>query len=181
VAIDLFFVISGYLITTILLKEHMQTRRVSLTSFYRRQALRLLPTLAILCLAFLLYAAGRSFYRSLLLRQLDARIRFRVAAIPRQNMVAGQRGAILYALAGAFAGYHILQPPRDCGATLRGSHRHRCRLWRVVLALHVATANRLYNGTDTRADALLIGAALSIALATRGFVGSQLTPTDACR
>lgn len=43
--------------------------------------------------------------------------------------------------------------------------------WRVVLALNGATADRLYNGTDTHADALLIGAVLSFALAIPSFAG----------
>src|SRR5580700_11243732 len=42
VGVDLFFVLSGYLITTILFKEYTQTGRISLISFYRRRALRLL-------------------------------------------------------------------------------------------------------------------------------------------
>jgi peptidoglycan/LPS O-acetylase OafA/YrhL len=43
--VDLFFVLSGFLITTLLLEEHAKNGRVSLASFYRRRALRLLPAL----------------------------------------------------------------------------------------------------------------------------------------
>ena len=38
-----FFVISGFLITKLLLREHMRTSRVNLGAFYRRRAVRILP------------------------------------------------------------------------------------------------------------------------------------------
>ena len=47
VGVDVFFVISGYLITGLLLREMEQTGRVSLMGFYARRAKRLLPTLAV--------------------------------------------------------------------------------------------------------------------------------------
>jgi peptidoglycan/LPS O-acetylase OafA/YrhL len=43
--VDLFFVLSGFLITTLLLEERARTGSVSLLGFYRRRALRLLPAL----------------------------------------------------------------------------------------------------------------------------------------
>jgi hypothetical protein len=41
--VDIFFVISGYLITTMLMTELAQTGRISITDFYERRARRLLP------------------------------------------------------------------------------------------------------------------------------------------
>ncbi|HEY0214481.1 MAG TPA: acyltransferase [Paenirhodobacter sp.] len=41
--VDLFFVISGFLITTLLLRERDRTGHISLTGFYKRRALRILP------------------------------------------------------------------------------------------------------------------------------------------
>ena len=43
--VDLFFVLSGFLITTLLLEEWDKTGGVSLPGFYRRRAYRLLPAL----------------------------------------------------------------------------------------------------------------------------------------
>jgi peptidoglycan/LPS O-acetylase OafA/YrhL len=41
--VRVFFVISGYLITTLLLNEHERTGRISLKAFYVRCAYRILP------------------------------------------------------------------------------------------------------------------------------------------
>ena len=41
--VKIFFVISGYLITTILLREHERTNTISLRDFYIRRAYRILP------------------------------------------------------------------------------------------------------------------------------------------
>jgi peptidoglycan/LPS O-acetylase OafA/YrhL len=43
VGVDLFFVVSGLIITTLLLRESERTGRVSLRAFYARRALRILP------------------------------------------------------------------------------------------------------------------------------------------
>src|ERR1044072_3432187 len=43
--VDLFFVLSGFLITSLLLKEFDATQSISLTKFYARRVLRLAPAL----------------------------------------------------------------------------------------------------------------------------------------
>jgi peptidoglycan/LPS O-acetylase OafA/YrhL len=48
-AVDVFFVLSGFLITILLLQEHAGTGRISLRLFYRRRAARLLPALFTAC------------------------------------------------------------------------------------------------------------------------------------
>jgi peptidoglycan/LPS O-acetylase OafA/YrhL len=50
VGVTLFFVLSGYLITTILLRERSSTGRTGYLAFYGRRARRLLPALAVLLL-----------------------------------------------------------------------------------------------------------------------------------
>lgn len=49
--VDVFFVISGYLITRLLLKEQEQTGRVSLVDFYARRVRRLLPAAGVVLVA----------------------------------------------------------------------------------------------------------------------------------
>jgi len=49
--VDIFFVVSGFLITTLLLRERAATGRISLRAFWARRARRLLPALWLLLLA----------------------------------------------------------------------------------------------------------------------------------
>jgi peptidoglycan/LPS O-acetylase OafA/YrhL len=50
--VDVFFVLSGFLITTLLLREHGRTGHISLPRFYARRALRLLPALFVFLAAY---------------------------------------------------------------------------------------------------------------------------------
>ena len=54
--VDIFFVLSGFLITSLLVGEHSRTGRISLPQFYLRRALRLLPALTAFLLTLLLLA-----------------------------------------------------------------------------------------------------------------------------
>lgn len=47
IGVDMFFVISGFLITSLLLREHTATGGIRLLDFWRRRARRLLPALAV--------------------------------------------------------------------------------------------------------------------------------------
>jgi peptidoglycan/LPS O-acetylase OafA/YrhL len=51
VGVDVFFVISGFLITTLLLKELGKTGKISLPGFYARRAIRLLPVSTVVLVA----------------------------------------------------------------------------------------------------------------------------------
>jgi peptidoglycan/LPS O-acetylase OafA/YrhL len=50
IGVDLFFVVSGFLITSLLLREHAANGRIALSAFWRRRARRLLPALGVLLL-----------------------------------------------------------------------------------------------------------------------------------
>ena len=54
VGVDVFFVISGYLITSLLLREADKTGQISLSSFYARRARRILPAALLVTLATIL-------------------------------------------------------------------------------------------------------------------------------
>lgn len=65
VGVDIFFVISGFLITGLLLREHQRTGSISFVRFYRRRIKRILPaaTLVIMftvLVAHLLFASSRA-------------------------------------------------------------------------------------------------------------------------
>lgn len=57
IGVDIFFVVSGYLITGILLRELQQTGALDLVQFYGRRARRLLPALLVVSVATLVAAA----------------------------------------------------------------------------------------------------------------------------
>jgi peptidoglycan/LPS O-acetylase OafA/YrhL len=57
IGVDLFFVLSGFLITTLLLEERRETGTVSLKAFYVRRALRLLPALVAMLAAMVVLVA----------------------------------------------------------------------------------------------------------------------------
>jgi peptidoglycan/LPS O-acetylase OafA/YrhL len=175
IGVDVFFVISGCLITGILLNEHAQTGQISRLAFYRRRALSLLPALVVLCAVFLCFAVA-------------------VFHIPKQG---AQEVGIVLLYFGNWTRAFGSWLPQYLGHTwslaieeqfctvwpllilalvsFRPSARLVFRVvmalplavacWRTFLMLEGAAAERLYNGTDTRADALLIGAGLACALA----------------
>ena len=65
IGVDVFFVLSGYLITGLLLRELQQNARIDFMSFYSRRLKRLLPALALtlgitFCLAFVFLANEKS-------------------------------------------------------------------------------------------------------------------------
>src|SRR6478735_9056626 len=62
VGVDIFFVLSGFLITRILLSENDATGRIRLSSFYLRRFLRLYPALFTVCfvVAMLAVVTGRN-------------------------------------------------------------------------------------------------------------------------
>ncbi|MBO9705217.1 MAG: acyltransferase, partial [Arthrobacter sp.] len=57
IGVDVFFVISGFLITSLLLREIDRTGRISIRRFYERRALRILPAGTVVLVATVLYAA----------------------------------------------------------------------------------------------------------------------------
>ncbi len=55
--VDVFFVLSGFLITSLLLAEYSDTGTISFRNFYMRRALRLLPALFLVLSSVLFFSA----------------------------------------------------------------------------------------------------------------------------
>jgi peptidoglycan/LPS O-acetylase OafA/YrhL len=70
--VDIFFLLSGFLITTLLLHEGRETGRISIGHFYLRRALRLYPPLLLLLLLCAIGASafGQDFRRDILIAGL---------------------------------------------------------------------------------------------------------------
>jgi peptidoglycan/LPS O-acetylase OafA/YrhL len=188
--VDLFFVLSGYLITGLLLGEQARTGAIGLRAFYIRRARRLLPALLIVLAAVVVYAAagGGGFDQSTLRGDVASAL----AYVANWRFVASGQGY--------FAQFTVPSPLRHMWSlaieeqfyllwplallallrVTRRSRRSRGHVLAVVLGLVAGSAalmaalyhpghdpSRVYYGTDTRGFELLIGAALAIALAGR--------------
>jgi peptidoglycan/LPS O-acetylase OafA/YrhL len=193
--VDIFFVLSGFLITSLLLDELGRTGRIDLGGFWIRRALRLLPALVVMVL---LVGLGREFFSP------EAVAGLRDDAVAAFCWVANwmfvvdktdyfSRGAPPSPLQHAWSlgveeQYYIIWPlvlitmAVSLAARARGRRRW-ATLGGVRLAVFLlatlgtlasaaaaillasdAARDRVYFGTDTRAQALLVGAAASALL-----------------
>ena len=184
--VDVFFVLSGYLITTLLVREHAATGRIDLRAFWSRRARRLLPALLAVLTAVAGYAAWLAPSASL--------GRLRGDALATLGYVANWR--FIAAGDSYFDQFTAPSPLRHMWSLAIEEQWYA--VWPLVLvgllvklrvtaagafALTVLTATgsallavelwaaddpaRVYFGTDTRAQALLVGSALAFALAAR--------------
>ncbi|GIU85321.1 MAG: membrane protein [Acidimicrobiales bacterium] len=178
--VDLFFVLSGFLITTLLLAEHEQTGRVDLRDFWYRRARRLLPALVLVLFFVGVYAwvwaepnelenlradgLATLFYVSNWWFAYSGQSYFEQFANPSLFRHTWSLGIeeqfyivwpLLISLAGAVWGVRS----RRLGVALASGV--------VASALAMAAIvdpgdfNRAYYGTDTRAQALLLGALMA--------------------
>jgi peptidoglycan/LPS O-acetylase OafA/YrhL len=172
--VDVFFVISGFLITGTLLLEFERDRSIDLLAFYKRRALRLFPALVLLCLAFLLLGALTKLgWQSAL---LEVAIVAAYAGNWTRAFEQGIPGHLGHTWSLAIEEQYYLLWPLALVLLVPLASRRRNWLaavlalallvacWRALLYLQGAGINRLYNGTDTRADALLLGSALAFAV-----------------
>ncbi|WP_298267859.1 acyltransferase [Geobacter sp.] len=170
--VDIFFVVSGYLITSILLQELRTTSNINFRDFYLRRILRLFPAL---CFMLLLYGLLATFVAVNPARHyLDILIVFFYMANWARALDFGHPMEMghtwslsieeQFYLVWPFIMYRSVRklgPKGLFAVTLflaAGS-----TLERVVL-LPIASVDRLYNGFDTRMDTLLYGCILAIVL-----------------
>ncbi len=184
--VDLFFVLSGYLITTLLLAEHRDTGRVVLSAFWVRRARRLFPALLSLMPAVALYARFVALPGELPRLRADALATLGYVANWR-TIVAGQSYWDLFAAPSPLEHMWSLSIeeqfyvvwPLAVALLVRRAPSPRALGRRVlVLALGLgalsmasmvarfdpASTSRAYLGTDTRSAGILAGAALATLL-----------------
>ena len=201
--VDLFFVLSGFLITSLLLSEARQFGTVGLVGFWARRARRLLPALFIALL-------GVAAYCSLVAEPTELE-RIRGDALATLGYVANWRFVV-----GGFDYWELFSRPSPLahtwslaieeqfyvvwplvfacvlawGSRRDGTRADATRTARRIFIVSIVggcatavlaialwfgseDATRIYYGTDTRAPAILFGAALGAFVSWRGPVRSQ--------
>ena len=173
--VDLFFVLSGFLITNLLVEEWLRRGSISLKRFYLRRALRLLPAFIVLLLVFILHTLLISPPETIAARWHELAV---VACyVANWNQV---HGATLTLLGHTWSlsveeQFYLLWPALLC--LLLYLKMPRMHILILVIAAILASALlrlglhhqhrflgtpripiiRLYAGLDTRADSLLAG------------------------
>ena len=176
--VEIFFAISGYLITGLLLSEWHGSGRIDLKAFWIRRARRLLPALFVLL-------AGTLGYALVWLPAELARLRVDVLAalgyVTNWYLILGQQSYFadldrqspllhLWSLAveeqfyllwpiALAAGLLVAGPRLSFIFTIAGAIASA--VWMAVLYRPDADVSRVYFGTDTRLTGLLLGAALA--------------------
>lgn len=182
--VDLFFVLSGFLITSLLLAEHAATGTVELSAFWARRARRLFPALLLLLPFVALYAA--LFARWTELARLRRSALATLAYVANWVEIdASSSYWDLFAVPSPLEHtwslaieeqFYIVWPLLVIGLFSVSKRRARTLFAScVVLAIASAVAMvhfyeteggmRAYYGTDTRGAAILVGAALAALLA----------------
>lgn len=173
VFMDLFFVVSGFLITNLLISEQHRTGRTSFGGFYLRRGLRLLPALWVMLLAHVIYAwavgfdvvGGARVERDSIALAALYGINFRLDTVLSPvatglthlwSLGIEEQFYALWPLAVAF----VLPVRRRLGinVAILGSAAASIAVYRFARTSAGDDWMRLYTHTDTRADSLLIGA-----------------------
>ncbi|MEV6844627.1 acyltransferase [Actinoplanes sp. NPDC051411] len=200
--VDTFFVLSGFLITSLLLTERQTRGRIDLKRFWTRRARRLMPALLAVLLATVV--VGRFVLDGDALGLLRTDAYAALGYVANWRMIFRGTG---YVAATATASplqhtwslgieeqFYLLWPLLITAVTAVLAFR-RARAALVVsccagaglsqlLCAHFfrpESIGRAYYGTDTRAQALLIGAALAVALTPAGGVRAGRRPPPAGR
>jgi peptidoglycan/LPS O-acetylase OafA/YrhL len=192
--VDMFFVLSGFLITTLLLRERQDTGGIAVGAFWLRRARRLLPALALLIVIVVAYAMFLAAPQELRTIRSDA-----LASI---GYVANWR--FIFSGGSYFAQFQAPSPLRHVWslaieeqfyliwplivmAVLYVRNGSTRALAVVASAMLVGSAvlmtvmyqpgrdpSRVYYGTDTRAQSLLVGALLAMLLLRRPVVEGRV-------
>ena len=196
--VDVFFVLSGFLITTILVREHERLGRIRLWAFWGRRARRLLPALLLVVLVVAVWEWGTAATFELPQRRTD--LMWTLFYGSNWNLIASAQDYFAqyetismvrhtWSLA-IEEQFYVLWPPVIIGALWLTRGRTRALVGACLFGILTSVAlmailyspanpSRAYYGTEARVHQLLVGALLAIVLARRpsirrsGRVGSM--------
>ena len=169
--VDAFFVLSGFLITALMLRDQTNRGRVRIGAFYRRRAMRLIPALVIFLATYWLYASVTHLPAlHLHARPLPSEVLNDILR-PWQRLPVSTGISHLWSLA-VEEQFYLVWPL--CVTLFLGIRRHTTTAVLMLVALIVAVVVHravlwyhgvpwfvLYTRLDTRADALLVGCLLA--------------------
>jgi peptidoglycan/LPS O-acetylase OafA/YrhL len=183
--VDVFFTLSGFLITSLLIDEYSARGTIGLRNFYYRRALRLLPALFTFLTVWtivLLSTVPTTFWS--VIWTYVALVTLYVANWAL--MLGSPLGIFGHTWSLAIEEQFYFVWPLMILFLLR-SFRSRANvmllllcsagvslLWRFYLTLGTNTLDRVYWATDTHADGLLIGSALALLVGLKVFSGVAL-------
>lgn len=195
--VTVFFFLSGYLITTLLLDEQQRNGSISIWKFYLRRAFRLFPPLLVtLTIAYLLVAvgwlSGGISWAGIAAQLLYFANYYGLFFDPGNTTATGT--GILWSLA-VEEHFYMVYPAALAGLIALGLSKHRIAIvlalvcvvvlaWRIYLAMQPHfVAQRTYYGSDTRVDSIIFGCLLAIVadpkIDKRRTLNPLLTPTPA--
>jgi peptidoglycan/LPS O-acetylase OafA/YrhL len=180
IGVDVFFVLSGFLITSLLVEEWERSGTISVRAFYERRARRLLPALLVFMGLIVVYAAY--FAEPDTLSSLRGDAFSTLGYVANWRFILSDQGyfvhfgpvsPLLHTWSLAVEEQFYLVWPTVALFTLRRWGRRgvgvvaaagavASAIVTVALADAGASTNRLYYGTDTRAQEIMIGALLAV-------------------
>ncbi|HET6963869.1 MAG TPA: acyltransferase family protein [Acidimicrobiales bacterium] len=199
--VDVFFVLSGFLITTLLLGEEADSGRLRTLAFWGRRARRLLPGLLLMLAAVDLYVArlapagrypgfrgdGLSVvaYISNWHYIAASSNYFQATGVPSLlthtwSLAIEEQFYLVWPLVLLVAirvGRRLERPPAAVVAAVAAAGALASAAWMAVLYGEGAGPSRLYYGTDTHAQSILAGAALAGLVTARPQALSRLART----
>jgi peptidoglycan/LPS O-acetylase OafA/YrhL len=173
--VTIFFLLSGFLITTLLRMEYQRHGRISLKDFYLRRALRILPPLYVtLALSMLLVTIGGVTTGIPLWATLSQALQYaNYYEIYAANPVSMPGTGVFWSLAVEehfyllFPLFYVWMCARFTPARQASVLLILCAValaWRCLLFFHFQSSfDRIYLATDTRFDSILLGCVLAIA------------------
>jgi peptidoglycan/LPS O-acetylase OafA/YrhL len=172
--VSIFFLLSGFLITTLLRTEFARFKRISLGSFYLRRVLRILPPLYVtLALAIVLFRVGKGHpeipFAGTLAQALQISNYYEIFATPAAYIPGT---GVLWSLA-VEEHFYLIFPLLYVWMSARFSVLRQTIIllalcagalaWRCILHFHFhAPFIRTYYGTDARFDSILFGCVFAI-------------------